>query len=127
MKKTLLALAASAFVLTAGHAAADDLIDEYNAYIGQDDLFNSNGERLREPWQIIRQDRANVHKFGVRQDGDESDGFFDSVANRAAAERMIRSGTMTRDAHDMILDGDVMINVKVFEGPDGDYLRITVN
>lgn len=108
-------------------ALADQLIDEYNAYIGQDDLFNSNGERLREPWQIIRQDRANYHKFGIRQRGDEGDTFFDSVENRAAAERMIRQGTMTGEARDLLLNGDVMVNVKVIEGADGDYLKITVN
>jgi hypothetical protein len=117
----------AAVVPLAGAARADELIDEYNAYIGEDDLYNSNGERLMEPWQIIRQDRANFHKFGIRQPGDEGDSFFDSASNRAAAERMIRNGTMTREARELLLRGDAIINVKVFEGPDGDYLQITVN
>ncbi|MCV3764332.1 hypothetical protein [Rhizobium sp. TRM95796] len=105
---------------------ADDVLDEYNAYIGEDDLYNSNGERLREPWQIIRQDRANFHKYRVRQSGDESDSYFSSVDNRAAAERMVRSGTITREARRLLLNGDVMINVKVMEGDDGVYLKINV-
>lgn len=117
----------AAVVPLAGVAKADELIDEYNAYIGEDDLYNSNGQRLMEPWQIIRQDRANFHKFGIRQPGDEGDSFFDSASNRAAAERMIRNGTMTREARELLLRGDAIINVKVFEGPDGDYLQITVN
>lgn len=124
--KTSLAAALALSLAASGPALADQLVDEYNAYIGQDDLYNSNGERLREPWQIIRQDRANFHKFGISQPGDESDGFFSSVDNRAAAERMIRRGAMTEDARRLLLNGDVMINVKVIEGPDGDYLRITV-
>lgn len=107
-------------------ARADDVLDEYNAYIGEDDLYNSNGERLREPWQIIRQDRANFHKYRVRQPGDESDSFFSSVDNRAAAERMIRSGGISREARRLLLNGDVMINVKVMDGSDGVYLKINV-
>ncbi|MCD2171753.1 hypothetical protein [Rhizobium sp. C4] len=108
-------------------AKADELVDEYNAYIGQEDLYNSNGERLREPWQIIRQDRANYYKFGVRQRGDEPDSFFASVDNRAKAERMIRDGTITRDARRLLLQGDCMINVKVYHDRSGDYLEITVD
>lgn len=115
------------FAGSAGIAKADDLIDEYNAYIGHDDLYNSNGERLNEPWQIIRQDRANYYKFGIRQDGDEADQFFSSVANREKAERMIRDGSITREARRRLLRGDCMINVKVYESDDGDYLDITVN
>lgn len=123
-------LAASAFMASVlfGQAAfADELVEEYNAYIGQDDLYNSNNERLREPWQIIRQDRANYHKFGVSQPGDENDRFFTSANNRALAERMIRSGTMTRDARRLLVNGDVRINVQVYRGDDGDYLQITVD
>ncbi len=106
---------------------ADELVDEYNAYIGKDDLYNSNGERLREPWQIIRQDRANYYKFGIRQRGDEPDEFFASVDNRAKAERMIRDGTITREARRLLLQGDCMINVKVYHDREGDYLEITVD
>ena len=113
--------------LVSGPAHADPLIAEYNAYIGEDDLYNSNGERLSEPWQVIRQERANFHKFGIRQDGDEDDDFFSILENRARAERMIRDGTMTRSARALLLEGNVMINVKVFEGSDGDYLQITVD
>ncbi len=108
-------------------ARADELVDEYNAYIGRDDLYNSNGERLREPWQIIRQDRANFYKFGIRQRGDEPDEFFASVDNRAKAERMIRDGTITREARRRLLEGDCMINVKVYHDRNGDYLEITVD
>ncbi|MFM2279028.1 MAG: hypothetical protein RLZZ444_1259 [Pseudomonadota bacterium] len=129
MRKTIPAVVAIASALlfqSTQMARADELVDEYNAYIGEDDLYNSNGERLREPWQIIRQDRANYHKFKIRQRGDEGDQFFSSADNRAAAERMIRDGTMTRDARALLLQGDVNINVKVFEGDNGDYLKIIV-
>lgn len=57
-------------------AAAQDLIEEYRAYISERDLHNSAGERLTRPWEIIRQDRANYHKFGVPDLDDYYDGFF---------------------------------------------------
>ncbi|MGR6431145.1 hypothetical protein ACU5AY_09520 [Rhizobium sp. PAMB 3174] len=107
-------------------AVAAELVDEYNAYIGRDDLYNSNGERLREPWQIVRQDRANYYKFGIRQRGAEPDSFFSSVKNRAKAERMLRTGTITHEARRLLLQGDCTVNVKVYRDRNGDYLEITV-
>lgn len=128
MKKLLILSSVAIATITSMSipARADDVLDEYNAYIGEDDLYNSNGERLREPWQIIRQDRANYHKFKVRQRGDEGDSFFSSADNRAAAERMIRAGGISREARRLLVNGDVMINVKVMEGDDGVYLKINV-
>ena len=129
MIKMTLATAMAAISVMAGATAsrADDLIASYSAYIGQDDLYNSNGARLTEPWQVIRQDRANVHKFGIRQPGDESDGFFGSVRNRELAETMIRRGAISADAADLLLNGDVRITVEVWRGSGGDYLNINVD
>ena len=129
MIKMTLATAMAAISMMAGATAAraDDLIASYSAYIGQDDLYNSNGARLTEPWQVIRQDRANVHKFGIRQPGDESDGFFGSVRNRELAETMIRRGAISADAADLLLNGDVRITVEVWRGSGGDYLNINVD
>lgn len=121
-----LLLASSITLMTTGAAKADELIDAYNAYIGQDDLYNSRGVRLSEPWQVIRQDRANYYKFGIHQPGDEPDRFFASVNNRAKAERMVRSGMITHEAGRRLLSGDRMINVKIYRSRSGDYLSITV-
>ncbi len=71
--------------------AQGPLLDEYVAYLGEDDHYNSRGKRLTEPWQIIRQDRANFHRFGIRDRGDQGDSFFSSMQNRARMERMIIS------------------------------------
>jgi hypothetical protein len=76
---------------------------------------------------VIRQDRANVHKFGIRQPGDESDGFFGSVRNRELAETMIRRGAISADAANLLLNGDVRITVEVWRGSGGDYLNINVD
>ena len=122
---TMLMIATVAF--SAGAARADSLVEQYTAYIGEDDLYNSSNERLQEPWQIIRQDRANYHRFGVAQSGDEGDRFFASAANRQRAERMIQAGTIEPAAAEALVQGDVLVDVKIYRGPDGDYLVITVD
>ena len=79
-------------VVMATPTIAQDLVGSYVAYIGRDDLYSSKGVRLTEPWQILRQDRANYHRFGIRQRGDESDSFFNNMENRGIMERMIMNG-----------------------------------
>lgn len=114
-------------MVSAGVAHADELLESYSAYIGQDDLYNSNNERLTQPWQVIRQDRANVHRFGVRQPGDDVDSFFASARNRELAERMIRDGSIEGSAARALLGGDVRIHVEIWRGGNGDYLNISVD
>ena len=123
----LAAACAAMMAASAGAAHADELLESYRAYIGDDDLYNSAGERLSQPWQVIRQDRANVHRFGVRQRGDEVDGFFSSSRNRDLAERMIRNGRIERSAGRSIVRGNVAVEVEIWRGPDGDYLNVVVD
>lgn len=70
----------------------DELVDEYNVYIGCDDFYNFNGECLCELWQIIWQDCVNYYKFGICQCGDELDFFFVLVDNCVKVECMICDG-----------------------------------
>ncbi|MCQ4629454.1 hypothetical protein GB927_005355 [Shinella sp. CPCC 100929] len=118
---------AAVLAASAGAAKADELIESYGAYIGQDDLYNSSNERLTQPWQVIRQDRANVHRFGVSQPGDDFDNFFASARNRELAERMIRSGRIDGSAARRLLNGDVQIHVEIWRGGGGDYINISVD
>jgi hypothetical protein len=128
MKAAILAtflLAATA--VSGGVARADELVLSYRAYIGQDDLYNSNNERLTQPWQVIRQDRANVHRFGIRQPEDEVDAFFGSPRNRERAEQMIRAGRIDPAAARRLLNGDVRVRVEIWNGAGGDYINISVD
>lgn len=95
-------------------AAAQDLLASYTAYIGQADLYNSNGQRLSEPWQVLRQDRANFHRFGIRQFADEYDPVFPSMEARAQMESLLRQGTITPEARRAILAGDMIVHVQVW-------------
>lgn len=108
-------------------AFADELIGSYSAYIGEDDLYNSNGERLTKPWQILRQDRANFHKYGISQRGDEDDDFFASAENRANMEYMVQHGKIARSAAKALVRGDVMVTVEIYgSGGTGDFVNVTV-
>ena len=70
------------FALTCGAAFislpihAQQLVESYQALLSERDHFNSDGQRLTTAAAIIRQDRANFHRFGLRDAGDENDDFF---------------------------------------------------
>lgn len=122
-----LVLAAVAALGIGGAASAQELIGSYFAYIGRADLYNSQGARLTEPWQVLRQDRANVHRFGIWQQGDEGDPFFADANNRALMEQMLMRGRIDPAARRQILDGGVMVYVEIFYSPRGDFVQVTVN
>lgn len=109
-------------------AFAQDWIGGYTAYIGEDDLYNSKGARLKEPWQILRQDRANYHRFGIRQRGDEGDPFFSSADNRAAMEQMVMRGSITREARRLLLQGGATVYVDIYgRNGVGNSVQVTVS
>ncbi len=54
----------------------------YTAKITNNDRYNSKGKKLNSIASILRQDRANVHKFGLADKGDQRDRFFRKARNR---------------------------------------------
>lgn len=111
-----------------GWGSEPQLIEEYSAYISQDDVRNSEGVRLTKAWQVIRQDRANYHRYGVRDRGDQNDAFFASAENREIMERMVRDGKMSPSAAKAVVQGDVRITVSIYgRGAVGRYVEVTVN
>jgi len=110
--KILVAVLALAFVPLA--AQAQKLIGSYVAYIGWEDLHNSNGQRLTQYWQIIRQDRANFHRFGIRHDGDQWDPFFADANNRATLERLVMNSGIDSHSRRMITQGNTPVFVEIF-------------
>lgn len=118
MVKVLVACAVLLFSAGLGSlppaSAQGQLLDRYVAFLGPNDHFNSRGARLTEPWQIIRQDRANYHKFRVRDPGDEGDMFFGSIKNRGRMERMILNGYINPNAAWRIVNENVWIQVEIY-------------
>ena len=100
--------------------AQSDPVESYCATLGEDDHFASDGYRLDNAAAIIRQDRANYHKFGIQDPSDENDSIFGSVANRARLEAMLRNGTIDRATERAIVRGTPDICVDIYE----DYINV---
>ncbi|MCL4067167.1 hypothetical protein M3484_11350 [Pseudomonas sp. GX19020] len=127
MRLSLLAAATAIGLGFVAPASAQELLEEYTAFIGPADLVNSKGKRLTQPWQILRQDRANFHKFGKGDPGDEWDSFFGDVKNRDAMEKMLMGGTMTKSARAAIVNGGAVVQVQIWgQGGVGNYISVDV-
>jgi hypothetical protein len=123
----LLVVAAALLAATiATPVRAQQLVESYTAYLSEADHFNSNGQRLTSAAAIIRQDRANFHRFGRGDPGDEGDRFFASIDNRAAMERMLERGRASSAAIDAIVNRTPLIRVDIYRDGDGHFIRVTV-
>ena len=117
------ALAAVLAVIAAEPAAARQPMDSYCATLSARDHFNSNGQRLTTAAAIIRQDRANYHKFRRRDPGDQGDSFFGLHANRARLEALIAEGSSDPGVLRRIVNGEPRICVDIWD----DYVNVTVD
>lgn len=107
--------------------ASNHVIDAYIAQIGYADLVNSAGVPLSSPWQVLRQDRANFHRFGIRDPLDQSDTFFADARNRAIMENMLAQGSITAQAARDIMSGNAVVLVEIYgSGSIGRELHVTV-
>jgi hypothetical protein len=105
-------------------ACAQALLESYVARLSANDHFNSQGERLTSPALIIRQDRANVYKFG-RQDGeDEEDKFFRNAQNRELLQQFLERGRTTRAAYQAIVNGQPLIRVNIYRMGHSAYVDV---
>jgi len=125
MKKLVLGLALALAIPSIGFSG--ELMESYTAKLSYKDHHNSYGSRLTKVAGIIRQDRANFHKFRRRDYADTWDRFFSSKSNRATMERMIRRGSISRSARNAIIYGTPTIKVRIYEGyGNGDYVKINI-
>ena len=109
-------LAAGAMLAAmAGAAQADQLLGSYVARISDNDHFASDGYALDTAAQMVRQDRANWHKFGRGDAEDEDDPWFGSTSARARLERMLNQpGAMSQATRRAIANGEPVVEVQVF-------------
>jgi len=108
-------LVAAVLALVLPGVAAAQPVEVYVARLSSHDHHNSNGQRLTTIAAIIRQDRANFHRFGIRDPEDDDDAFFDDANNRARLERLIARGSVSRRAGRAILYGTPLIQVTVYD------------
>ncbi|CAN7418170.1 hypothetical protein LJR234_002849 [Mesorhizobium amorphae] len=96
-------------------AKADDMLGSYVARISERDHQASDGFPLDSAAQMVRQDRANWHKFHRRDSDDEGDDWFSSNDDRADLQRMLeRGGAMSSSTRRAIVNGEPLIQVDVY-------------
>lgn len=121
-----LAAATAVGLLVVGFSAtaqADEFLGSYVARISDEDHFASDGYRLESAAQMVRQDRANYHKFHRRDREDERDRWFRGNDDRARLERMLqRPGAMSGGTKNAIVRGEPLIQVDVYRRS----VRVTV-
>ncbi len=109
-------------LLTTPLICAEPLLESYVARLGSNDHFNSKGKRLNSVAAIIRQDRANFHKFGIRDPEDQGDRFFSDKGNRARLESMLNQGYVSQETKNLIINGSPIIIVNIYN----DYIDVYV-
>jgi hypothetical protein len=118
------AIGMSLYAPTFSHA--QQLVGSYVALLSEADHFNSNGQRLTSAAAIIRQDRANFHRYGIKDPEDESDTFFSDEGNRALLEQMLERGHAEPGVISRIVNGTPLIRVDIYRGVNGPFVRVTL-
>ncbi|TIW78698.1 MAG: hypothetical protein E5V53_21710, partial [Mesorhizobium sp.] len=104
-------------------ARADDMLGSYVARISDRDHRASDGYPLSSAAQMVRQDRANWHKFHRRDSDDQGDPWFRSDGSRADLQRMLeRGGAMSSATRRAIVNGEPLIEVDVYS----DSVRVSI-
>ncbi len=125
-KNSLRALAVVLAIGAPTWAQAQQLIGSYVALLSEADHFNSSGQRLTSAAAIIRQDRANFHRFGVRDPQDESDAFFSDEGNRNTLEQMLERGHADPGVIGRIVDGTPLVRVEIYRSGSGPFIKVTL-
>lgn len=113
----------AATMLGAGTAQAEDMLGSYVARISERDHRASDGYPLGSAAQMVRQDRANWHKFHRRDSDDQGDPWFRTDGSRADLQRMLeRGGAMSSATRRAIVNGEPLIEVDVYS----DSVRVSI-
>lgn len=117
MKRLLLpAITAAMVAAVATTASADTYLGSYVARIGENDHYASDGYLLDTAAQMVRQDRANWHKFGVPDAEDENDSWFGDTESRAWLEKALnRKSAMNQATRKAIVNGYPLVQVDVYQ------------
>ena len=104
-------------------ASADEFLGSYFARISDHDKQASDGYPLDTAAQMVRQDRANFHKFHDTDPDDENDVWFRTNDQRARLERMLgQGGAMGASTRRAISNGEPLIQVDVYRN----HVEVTI-
>ncbi len=95
----------------------------YIAKISNKDKYNSRGKRLETVKEILRQDRANVHKNRADKE-DTYDSYFETISQRAKMQnyKIVPIGTSYKTLKREVIYGNPILGVQVGNG----VLRIKI-
>jgi hypothetical protein len=96
-------------------ATAGEYLGSYVARISEQDHQARDGYPLDTAAQMVRQDRANWHKFSNGDSEDQDDPWFTSNAQRARFERLLgQGGAISASTRRAIVNGQPLIEVEVY-------------
>lgn len=106
---------------SAGYTDSDReiVIERFTTSITQNDTRNSRGTMLTDPIEILRQDRANAHKFG-NPDGDDVDRFFSTPKHRTNMRTYLNRGSFPKPVQESVLEGRGFLRIKVYKNTQGE-------
>lgn len=106
-----------------------ELIQSYVAHLTERDHVSSAGATLTTAAEILRQDRANVHKFNKKDAADEVDRFFTSADNRQLLGVLLAKGDMEKATESAIINGNpsVVVTLNASGKTGEEYLTVALN
>jgi len=126
LKKLILVAAVVGMACMPTLCRAQQLIETYVARLSKTDHFNSQGQRLTTAAAIIRQDRANFHRYNNRDPEDQGDEFFGDQNNRAILEQMLQRGRAEPGVISRILNGTPLIRLDVYRSSGGAFIQVAL-
>ncbi|ADV46210.1 hypothetical protein [Nitratifractor salsuginis] len=97
-----------------GSSAGAGVQEVYYARLSGWDHYNSRGVRLDSVAAILRQDRANFHKYYRRDPEDTGDSYFANKYNRSILERIVRRSYIPPQVRNAILYGTPYVKVTLY-------------
>ena len=125
MKKVIGLVFTMAFTVPSPVVA--QVITSYVAEIGYQDMQNSRGVQLDGMGTILQQDRANFHRFGIRQQGDSPDPLFGNRQHRARIPVLYQNGQRHRLIEDIVKSGHLVTVQVVVYGQNSFPTRIEID
>ena len=116
--------------LLLGFVSAQDYSALYQVRLSERDHYSSSGAKLTSVAAILRQDRANYHKFNKRDAEDQSDRFFSSAGNRGLLEgyynNIANNSPLSKADSNVIINGTPLVKVSLVDGVGTKYLSVEI-
>lgn len=111
-----LALALGLSLAFGAPALADTYLGSYVARLSERDHYASDGYQLDTAAQVVRQDRANVHRFKKIDAEDGDDPWFGKANARGTLEQFLnRREAMDEATRSAIHNGTPLVQVDVYQ------------